>query len=125
MSALGIHHLRQSLNMSNLGICSDSNIVSRADAPYKPALMGSIFTRRLVTLPRDCISLTSLVPFPELWVIGGYWLREVRRPFSAHISTSEPASDGRFERSVTGDAGGSHCIDFLPAYLCLKLDIMR
>lgn len=44
---------------------------------------------------------------------------------SAHISASGPASDGRFELSVAGDAGGSHCIDFFPAYLCLKLDIMR
>ena len=78
----------------------------------------------------DASDLLKLLPIPpgrrpELWVIGGYWLREVRRPFGAHISTNEPASDGRFELSVAGDAGGSHCIDFLPAYLCLKLDIMR
>ena len=45
-----------------------------------------------------------------LWVMGGYGLREVRRPVSAQISASEPSSYGRFELSVTSDAGDSHCM---------------
>ena len=52
--------------------------------------------------------------------MGGYGLKEVRRPLSALISASEPASDGRFELSVTGDAGDSHCMRLftgLPVFL--------
>ena len=60
-----------------------------------------------------------------LWVMGGYGLREVRRPFSALISASKPASDGRFELSVTGDAGDSHCMRLLiglPALRSVQCD---
>ena len=55
-----------------------------------------------------------------LWVMGGYGLREVRRLFSALIRASEPASDGRFELPVTGDAGDSHCMRLLTGLPALR-----
>ena len=43
-----------------------------------------------------------------LWEVMG--LERLGALFSALISASEPASDGRFELTVTGDAGDSHCM---------------
>ena len=53
--------------------------------------------------------------------MGGYGLREVRRRYSALISASQPASDGRFEVSVTGDAGDSHCMRLFTGLPVLRL----
>ena len=58
---------------------------------------------------------------PKLWVMRGYGLREVRRPVGAQINASEPASDGRFEVSVTGDAGDSHCMRLFTGLPVLRL----
>ena len=64
---------------------------------------------------------SQLGRWASLWVMGGYGLREVRRPFSGLISASEPASDGRFKLSVTGDAGDSHCMRLFTGLPVLRL----
>ena len=93
-----------------------------SSAPVSEVAAGTMISGIAVDLDAPCYSRNPYNPYPSGDTLSyGLWEVMGLERLGALISPSEPASDGRFELSVTGDVGDSHCMRLFTGLPVLRL----